>query len=725
MHKLSKPILGFAAASCALAMLWTGYQSQHFQFAPSGKTNFGSGSSTSARTKPRETLLATLSSKKNVYQIGDNFDINFAIKNTGTASIALDLRDSELVIDGKATDDTLFTGLCTSHVTLAKGEETSCTMGGEWIKEPGQYELVWKSPRFVSNTLTLTVKSDHLSSLRQQTKRYEGGWHAVDRDNVNWKMLLLQTSENELTGWVMHTDKFERLLKSKRFPMETVKVTVNGNTARAQTTVHDIGNEMRGLGKGELYTRENTLFWKMLFANSDGKDAWPHNTVFYPDNERMLQADVSDTVPPVRQMRLREIEPIKLPSTDRKFQPQNFKTSSLSGWIVGTPGGALDTPLVYDGKLYFGGGERDADSFYALDASTGKHLWTYKMGMSLNEEPGHPNPGWHPGVGPASVAVGDDNCIAFTSDNRGVCVLNATTGKLVWKFPIERDFFTQPTIDEGKLYFGYLDHLKNKQDKYEFYQKLMCLDLQTGKEIWSAITSNDIDDSLVSAPVIEDGRLHISTKHGFIFSCNSLTGNERQMHRLVENDSALAAPLVVGDLAVSDGFNPEDIATAVRRPMSKHTLGWDKSPHPDALPQSWCLRAARPAYKEGRIFGIQRNIIKCTSAESGNTLWHYEVKANYIKDWFDRRHELVFTPPALGKENVYFCSADGHLVSINCTKGEIRYSRRIDRGTYSQPSLCNGKMYIGTINGDILCLDEDDADNWVTFGGNMRHNLID
>jgi outer membrane protein assembly factor BamB len=44
-----------------------------------------------------------------------------------------------------------------------------------------------------------------------------------------------------------------------------------------------------------------------------------------------------------------------------------------------------------------------------------------------------------------------------------------------------------------------------------------------------------------------------------------------------------------------------------------------------------------------------------------------------------------------------------------------------------QPALAGGNIYIGTANGELICLqaNDADADGWTAWGGNAQHNKTD
>ena len=125
------------------------------------------------------------------------------------------------------------------------------------------------------------------------------------------------------------------------------------------------------------------------------------------------------------------------------------------------------TPVVHDGKVYFGEGlHTDKDcKLYCLNAFTGEPVWTFTA-KSHNE-------------GPPCIA---DGKVYFSAGDDGLYCLDAATGKEVWHCPGKEQLLhidTPVIVHEGKLYAG---------SGYNTFA-VFCLDAATGKEVWKIETS--------------------------------------------------------------------------------------------------------------------------------------------------------------------------------------------------------------------------------------------
>jgi outer membrane protein assembly factor BamB len=107
------------------------------------------------------------------------------------------------------------------------------------------------------------------------------------------------------------------------------------------------------------------------------------------------------------------------------------------------------------------------------------------------------------------------------------------------------------------------------------------------------------------------------------------------------------------------------------------------------------------------------------SAVDGRFRWRAEVKGAGVGD-----DSQVFSPPALGRNNLYLGSALGHLISVNQQSGDLNFIYWLRQPLAFQPMLAEGNIYVGTVNGLLICLKtgDKDADGWYAWGGNAQHN---
>jgi alcohol dehydrogenase (cytochrome c) len=139
--------------------------------------------------------------------------------------------------------------------------------------------------------------------------------------------------------------------------------------------------------------------------------------------------------------------------------------------------GLVATPLVMDGVMYLGTG---SDHVFALDAVTGRQLWSYS----------HPLPdGWVPQVDKADrgVAMGYGLIYLGTKDNHLVA-LDQKTGREVWDVEVEDvrvcecNISSPPIVVRDKVVVG----VTGGEVPHRGY--LNAFDAKTGKHVWRFFT---------------------------------------------------------------------------------------------------------------------------------------------------------------------------------------------------------------------------------------------
>src|SRR5208282_5287549 len=95
------------------------------------------------------------------------------------------------------------------------------------------------------------------------------------------------------------------------------------------------------------------------------------------------------------------------------------------------------TPTVYKGKVYVTGGFHSKE-YYCFDAVTGKLVWA----VDLDDD------------GPTSAVVEDDICI-FNTESCTIFALDANTGKHLWSYFLGDPLTSTPTIANGMVFTSY------------------------------------------------------------------------------------------------------------------------------------------------------------------------------------------------------------------------------------------------------------------------------
>jgi Ca-activated chloride channel family protein len=423
------------------------------------------------------------------------------------------------------------------------------------------------------------------------------------------------------------------------------------------------------------------------------------------------------------------------------------KDGNRKGWKVVIPGNRpLATPAVVDGKVFLGGGF-GSHEFYAFDAATGKKLWTYRTKDD----------------GPTAAAVAD-GYVAFNTES---CELEVLTveGKPVWKKWLGDPLMSMPAVAANRVYMAYPD---SKGDRKHY---LACFELKGGKELWK----HEIAGDIISAPVIDNEHVFCATLEGTLY-CFKSDGHLDWR----EKKNATSAPVVHGDecyfscreqttLKKGDKEVAQQNETLARRggeakdqtkeivttrgtadyldsgkrvksnvensyQMLDKDVGVSGATRGDAkivqalgnLGQSsvcgvWSYQGSRPSVVGGRIYSAMGDTLKCVDLKTEKVLWQVGAREKADKG---ELLDALLTPPAPVNGKVFVGTAAGDVLCLSADKGQKLWGANVGEPIVFQPAVAKGRVYIATSAGSLICLETGDEkdDGWLMWGGGAAHN---
>ena len=471
--------------------------------------------------------------------------------------------------------------------------------------------------------------------------------------------------------------------------------------------------------------------------------------------------------PPTCVIDLDQAVAVDLPPGEKDLSPSRFVApDGRPGWSLRIPGKRpIATPAYADGLLFVGGGYGSYE-FYAFHALTGELAWKIRTADD----------------GPTAAVV-ENGLVAFNTESCTVIVCEAATGRVVWQEWLGDPLMGQPAIADGRLFMAYpsrherpvlrpdmtpkerkaeIDAARGKR-RDRFQHMLLCADLRTGEHIWEQEISGDV----IVAPVVDAGQVFLTCFDGTSYCLDAADGTAI-WHR---DNAGTSSPLVVEGRVIMTEKDEQNGRIFERMRRSHRGSGEYSDPHNlssrsaeylhmtrgggsslraaaaseldsgvgfAAAPQSsklgaaarhlgvstvsgaWAFQGSRPVYSRGHILGAQgRNIYSIRDDEKGTLLWEAEVRGSTIDP-----DDQVFLPPSLGREQMYIASTVGHLVAMRPDDGKVSMMYALLRPICFQPSLACGRIYLGTGDGGLICLEsgQDDADGWHMWGGNAQHN---
>ncbi len=425
----------------------------------------------------------------------------------------------------------------------------------------------------------------------------------------------------------------------------------------------------------------------------------------------------------------------------RKLSPKRVRTASRSFRVRLPSGTPIVSPTVHRGVVLASGGFGSAE-IYAFDADTGESRW----GLALSDD------------GPSTFACKDGVC-AFATESCTLFAVEVETGRHLWSKWLGDPMMSAPTIARGRVYAA--SPAASRRPHPSASHVLAAFDLETGEIVWQRW----IDADVTSAPVAVDGELFVTTFAGTVLRLRQEDG-EILAARAAR---ATSAPVVVGDDVYFSqradeivGGVAEAVAYAGRAGTTK-SVGLTKlAPYLDVTVQRGSALATEGAVLDaGNGFGGgppptanaavalatvgQGTVSKLQSWQGSRVLvmagstvvtmgdevvstdrdgqvrWRTKLPGD-----LRRVGGALGTPPAAAGGRVWVGTVAGEVLEIDPEDGRIVRAFVIGAPVRSQPVIAGGWLYVGTERGELVGIDtlDTEADGWSHWGGDAARTGI-
>ncbi len=373
---------------------------------------------------------------------------------------------------------------------------------------------------------------------------------------------------------------------------------------------------------------------------------------------------------------------------------------------------------------------------YAFDARSGRPRW-----VRLTKDDG-----------PTSLVIQGD-LAAFNTESCTLAVISVATGEAIWSRWLGDPLLAQPAASADALFAVYPGTVKHW---------LGAFGLRDGTPRWSLELSHDA----ISAPVLADGRVYLSTYDGSVHCVDAASGKLEW----AEQRRATSAPWIhAGEVYVSQreeapaGSQAREAAPRERtarydsaRGMHRQSYEAKRARYLDALharvremhyqahdtsvgfgsgpaaakleeveklfghrsvSRTWRHQGSRPVVVNGVLYDTTGDRLEARDLLLGAVLWSWEAGA--ADDG-----ERSLTPPAVANGRVWVGTWDGRLVSLNAATGALRWQVPVGGSVHWQPVVSRGRVFAGLENSDLVCVTTGDPrdDGWPMWGGGPGHN---
>ena len=406
------------------------------------------------------------------------------------------------------------------------------------------------------------------------------------------------------------------------------------------------------------------------------------------------------------------------------------------------PSRGIATPAIHGGAVFFGGGFGSYD-MYAVDQATGTLRWHVRTRDD----------------GPTAAVVLDD-VVLFNTESCTLVASEVTTGAVIWEKWLGDPLLAQPAAANGRVVMVYPAHGSHW---------LGAFDIRSGRQLWDCKVGHDV----ITAPVIADGHVYVSTYDGAVSCVDMATGQPRWTRPM----NATSAPFVFDGRVYVAQRHAHDAAPAndVRRDSASGAHVWEQtsfvqahdavevgsSPRKRAayLSSEWGqqrkarytqddaavgfahapaaakmdsvrrlvgeahvsrafrFQGSRPTVSNGVLFETTGDRLEATDLASGQRRWTWD-------DARSEEGERRLTPPAVANDRVLVGTWDGRVISFDALTGQVRWEVRVGAPCHWQPVMSGGRIFAGLEDGTLIAFETGDPkdDGWPMWGGGPAHN---
>jgi outer membrane protein assembly factor BamB len=332
----------------------------------------------------------------------------------------------------------------------------------------------------------------------------------------------------------------------------------------------------------------------------------------------------------------------------------------------------------------------------ALNADTGKELWTADVGIGKFDKGGDSGaPENSGGDGPRSTpAASGDRVYAFTQDLTLHC-LDAASGKVTWKKSllqehqgrnIEWKSAMSPLVDGDSVFVG----------GGGAGQSMLAFNKKTGELLWKSGNETITHATPVAATILGVRQIIYFMKSGLV-SVSAADGAELWKFPFRFKVSTASSPVICDDIVYcSAGYGVGGGACKIAKQGAQFTATemW-KIEGDTKVANHW----STPVYKDGYLYGMfsfkkyGTGPLKCVEVKTGQVKWE--------KPGFGAGNVI------LADDKVVALADDGQVVLVEANPDaykEIARAKAVEGKCWSTPALSGGRLYVRSTK-EGACLD--------------------
>jgi len=395
-------------------------------------------------------------------------------------------------------------------------------------------------------------------------------------------------------------------------------------------------------------------------------------------------------------------------STSEKNLPINWNKTENVKWVTKMPGAGPSTPIIWENKVFISATDEEENKLWAicLDRIDGKEIWKHEVGTAPRNRNGN--------NGSVPSPITDGKCVYFFFST-GDMIAYDMNGNQLWRRNIQDDhgefrlsfyYGASPILYNDKIYLSVIHRYTEaiaKEGQPNPISYLLCIDPQTGKDLWKQERETDAFNESMEAyttpypfesknglMIILAGADYVTAHDASdgkeIWRWGNLNPNGRGNFRLVPSVVGVGEILVFceprGGAIFAMNGNQEGLLT------EKNLLWSIFENAPDV---------STPLVMNGKLFVLddRKRIITCIKPETGDIIW---------RDRLDTKQGFQASPTG-ADDKIYCISMAGEVVVFSAGE-EFELLSKIDMGEgqcRSTIAISQGHIFVKTAQ-NLYCI---------------------
>ncbi|MHB9139162.1 MAG: outer membrane protein assembly factor BamB family protein [Victivallaceae bacterium] len=345
------------------------------------------------------------------------------------------------------------------------------------------------------------------------------------------------------------------------------------------------------------------------------------------------------------------------------------KTGKGILWKSEIPLQGYNSPVVWGGRVFVSGGNKQVREIYCFNTDDGKLLWRHAAD-NITGSPAKP-PAVTEDTGFAAPTMAVDGKRAFAIFATGDLVCADFAGKRLWAVNLGNPknhygYSSSPVIADGKLIVQFFD---------EDRQLLLALNPATGKPVWSASRKTSISWSSPSVINVSGRKLIVTLTCDAIEAFDAASGSLVWQLNCMGGEVGTSATYSAGRLFAA---NDNACAVAINAADGKELWKTNELTLPDV---SSPVAAGDMLY----LFSSS-GVVTCADAANGKKLWEKELTTGF------------YCSPLLISGRIIVFNMEGIAFIIKPDREKYIQEAVCELGekVVATPAVVDGKIYIRT-----------------------------